>query len=128
MLSDTVIVRSVEIEKPEVFFEQKKSGSNLDALTEKLDDSSSSGINLVVEYLLMEEGEVTLSTDIGGEKSVRGTLDRFELTDIGRTGNNTLDQTLQQILEPVLKRAAREAVKQGLMDAAKEKLEGLLEN
>lgn len=128
LLSDTVVIKNVEIQKPEVFFEQKTSGSNLDALSEKLDDTSSSDINMVVEYFLMEEGLVTLSTDIGGEKSMSGKFDRFELTDIGRTGNNTMDQVLQQILEPVLKRAAREAVKQGLMDAAKEKLEDLLEN
>lgn len=127
-LSDTIVVNSIEITQPNLFFEQKMEGNNFNALTGKLDDTESTGINLVIDYLLIEEGQVILTSDIGEEKSVQGTFDRFELTDLGREGNNTMEQTLKQILEPLLKRAAREAVEQGLLDAAKEKLKDLIEN
>jgi hypothetical protein len=128
LLSDTIVVNSIEITQPNLFFEQKVEGNNFNALIEKLDETEPSDINLVVDYLLVEEGQITLTSDIGEEKSVQGKLDRFELTDIGREGNNTMEQTLQQILEPLLKRAAREAVEQDLLDVAREKLQDLLEN
>lgn len=127
LLSDTVVVKRVEIKDPEVFYEQKLSGSNLDALTAKLGRTTSSSVNLVVDNLLVQDGTVTLTTEIGGKKSVRATFDRFELQGIGRQGNNTMEQTLRQVLEPILKKAAREAVKQGLMEKAKEGLNKLLD-
>lgn len=128
LLSDTVVVKNIEIQQPEIFVEQKARGNNLNMLTKNLDTAEPSDINLVVDYLLVEEGQITLRSDIGEERSVQGKFDRFELTDIGRAGNNTMEQTLQQILEPILERAAREAVEQGLLDEAKEKLKDLLGN
>lgn len=128
LLSDTVVVNSVEIKQPDMFVEQKAKGNNFKILSEKLNEAEPSDVSLVVDYLLVEEGQITLSSDIGEEKSVQGKFDRFELTDIGREGNNTMEQTLRQILKPILQRAAREAIERGLLDAAKEKLEDLLEN
>lgn len=129
LLSDTVVVEQVEIENPELFFEQKASGSNFDALSSNLNSgsSSSSQTYLVVEYLEVQDGRVTLSTDIGGKKSVEATIDRFTLEDIGRADTNTMEQTLRQILQPILQKATRQALQQGLLDKAKEKLENLLD-
>lgn len=128
LLSDTVIVNSVEINQPDLFLEQKATGNNFKILNDKLNEVEPSDINLIVDYLLVEEGQVTLRSDIGEERTVQGKFDRFELTDIGREGNNTMEQTLRQILRPILQRAAREAVERGLLDAAKGKLEDLLGN
>lgn len=128
LLADTIVVKNIEIQHPEIFVEQKARGNNLNTLTKQLDAAEPSGINVIVDYLLVEEGQVTLHSDIGEERSVQGKFDRFELTDIGKAGNNTMEQTLQQILEPILKRAAREAVEQGLLDEAKDKLKDLLGN
>lgn len=127
LLSDTVIVKRIAINKPEVYFEQKASGSNLDALAANLGGSSSTETNLIVDYLLVEDGNVTLTTDIGGEKTAEASFSRFELKGIGREGNNTMEQTMQQILEPILQKAAREAIKQGLLEKAKDKIKDLLD-
>lgn len=127
LLSDTVIVKEINIQKPELFFEQKVSGSNLTALTEKLGGSSSSETNLIVDYLLVHDGRVTLTTDIGSKKTVTATFKKFELEGIGRKGNNTIEQSMRQILEPILERATREAIKQGVMDKAKDAIKDLLD-
>ena len=128
LLSDTVIVKDIRIEKPEVYFEQKTSGSNLDALTDKLGGSSSeSGVSIVIDHLLVQDGHVTLTADIGEKKTVEGSFSSIELNGIGRSGNNTMEQAMQQILKPILRKASREAVKQGLLNEAKDKLKDLLD-
>lgn len=127
LLSDTIVVKEIRIQKPELYFEQKAAANNFKALTDKLDDSSTSETNMVVDYLLVENGRVTLSADIGEEKSVEETFSKIEIEGIGRSGNNTMEQTLQQVLEPILERAVQEAVKQGLMDKAKDAMQDLLD-
>lgn len=127
LLSDTVVVKRVEIQNPQVYYEQKVSGSNLNALLNNLDGGSSSSVNMVIDYLLVQDGRVTLSTEIGGKKSVQATFNRIELEDIGRQGSNTMDQVMRQVLEPILRKAAREAVKEGLLNKAKEELKDLLD-
>jgi hypothetical protein len=127
LLSDTVLVKTVEVQQPQVFFEQKASGSNLDALSGNLSGGSSSSMNMVIEYLLVQDGSVTLSTEIGGDKSVQATFDRIELEGVGRQGSSTIDQTLRQVLEPILEKAARQAVQQGVLQKAKEGLKDLMD-
>ena len=127
ILSDTVVVKRVEIEDPQVYYEQKVSGSNLDALSGNLGGGSSSSVNMVIDYLLVQDGSVTLSTEIGGNKSVQASFDRFELEGIGRQGSNTMDQTMRQVLEPILRKAAQEAVKGGLLNKAKEELKDIID-
>lgn len=127
ILSDTVVVKRVEIEDPRVYYEQKVSGSNLDALSGNLGGGSSSSVNMVIDYLLVQDGSVTLSTEIGGNKSVQASFDRFELEGIGRQGSNTMDQTMRQVLEPILRKAAQEAVKGGLLNKAKEELKNIID-
>jgi len=127
LLSDTVIVKEIRVQKPELYYEQKATGSNLDALTDNMGGSSSSDTNLIVDYLLVENGQVTLTADIGSEKSVMAKFSKIELEGIGRSGSNAMERTIQQILEPVLEKALQEAATQGLMDKAKNALEGMID-
>jgi len=127
LLSDTVIVEEIHIQKPNLYYEQTASGSNLNALTDKLSDSPSSGTSLIVDYLLVENGRIRLTAEIGEENTVRGDFSKIEIEGIGRSGNNTMEQTIKQILEPILKEAVEEAIKQGLMEKAEEAIEGLLD-
>ncbi|WP_445664010.1 DUF748 domain-containing protein [Fodinibius sp. AD559] len=127
ILSNTVIVEEIRVEKPELFYEQKETGNNFDTLTENMDESTSSDTNLIVDYLLVENGQVTLTADIGKEKSVMAEFSKIEVKGIGRSGNNTMEQTIQQILRPVLEKALQEAATQGLMDKAKDALQDMLD-
>jgi uncharacterized protein involved in outer membrane biogenesis len=126
LLSDTVFVEEIRVQKPELYFEQKTAGNNFDALTSNMGGSSSSDTNLIVDYLLVEDGQVTLATDIGGEQSVKAEFSEIEMEGIGRSGNNTMEQTIEQILKPVLEKALQEAANQGLMDRAKDALQDML--
>jgi uncharacterized protein involved in outer membrane biogenesis len=127
LISDTIIVKEIQIQKPHFYYEQKVSGSNLNTLTDNLGGSSSSGTSLIVDHLLVENGRVTLTAEIGGENTVEGNFSNIEVEGIGRNGNNTVEQTIKEILEPILKKAAEEAIKQGVMDKAKDAVEGLLD-
>ncbi|MEL7833165.1 hypothetical protein [Fodinibius sp. Rm-B-1B1-1] len=127
LLADTVIADEVHIQTPELYFEQKASGNNFDALTANMDGSSSSDTHLIVDYLLVENGTVMLMADIGEGESVKGEFSQIKLEGIGRSGSNTMEQTLRQVLEPVLQKALQEAIEQGLMDKAKDALQDVLD-
>lgn len=128
ILSDTIVIESIQIKQPEIYLEQKGSGSNLQTLSKNLKETPSTGLNLIVDYLLVEEGKVTLNSEVDEVETMETTFDRFELTGIGREGNNALEQTVRQILRPILERAAREAVEQGLLEAVEGKLKEVFEN
>lgn len=97
-------------------------------MTDKLGGDASSETNVVVDHLLVENGSVTLTADIGkDEKTLAAEFSKIEIKGIGRDGNNTMEQVMQQILEPILKKAAREAAKEGLLDVAKDKLQDLID-
>lgn len=127
LLSDTVIVEELRIQKPELYFEQTPKGNNLNALNQKLSEQPSSETSMIIDYLLVSDGRVTLTADIGEEKTVEGEFSKIELEGIGRQGNNTMEQAMQQVLEPILQRALQEAVERGLKDKAKDALENLLD-
>lgn len=128
LLSDTMIVEELRIQQPELYVEQSASGNNLNALNQELQTQPPSETSMIVDYLLVSDGRVTLTADIGKEKTVEGEFSKIEIEGIGRQGNNTMEQTIKQILEPILQKALQEAVEQGLMDRAKEKAKDALEN
>lgn len=128
LLSDTARIKEVRIQKPSIFIEQTTSGNNLNVLLNSMEGAdSSSDMNIIIDYLLIENGDITLTADLAEESTTTSELPRIELDDIGRDGNNTIDEVLQQILEPILEDALREAVRDGLLDQAKEQLKNLLD-
>ena len=128
LLSDTIVVDSLIIQEPRLYFEQTAAGNNLNALTENIDMSSSGETSMIIDYLLVEQGSVRAYTDVGGEqRSAQAEFEQFVLTGIGRNESNTIKQTLRQILEPIIERAAQEAVKEGLLEQAKDKLQDFLD-
>lgn len=127
LLSDTAVVDSIIINQPELFFEQKGTRINLKALTEDMDMSSSGESNLIIDYLLVEDGLVKLSTDVDKKRSAQVEFEEIELSGIGRSGSNTMKQTIRQVLEPIIERAVQQAIKEGLMEQAKDKLQDLLD-
>jgi hypothetical protein len=128
LLSDTMLIDSLIIQQPEVYVEQTLQGNNIKALQENLAQSSTSESGgLIIDYLLVEDGVVTLSTNIGGARTAQVELERFEQEAIGRAGSNTVKSSVQQILEPVLEHAAREALEGGVREKVEDKLKDLLD-
>lgn len=127
LFSDTVIIKEIRIQKPELYFEQKATGNNFDALTDNMEASSSSDSNVIIEYLLVENGQITLTANVGEEQSVAAEFSQIEIEGIGRDGNNSMEQATRQILQPILKKALQEAATEGLIDKAKDALEDFLD-
>jgi uncharacterized protein involved in outer membrane biogenesis len=128
LLSDTVVIDTLIINQPMLFFEQKANGAiNLRKLTENIDMSSSSEGGMIIDYLRIDEGLVKLSTEIGEGRKEQVKIEKIVITDIGRTGSNTVEQTVRQILEPIIERAIQKSIKEGLLEQAKDKLQDLLE-
>ncbi len=128
LLSDTIVVNNLLIQNPSVYVEQTTEGNNLTTLQDRLGSSSGESYNtyMVIDHLLINESHVQLKSTIGEERNVEATITKIELTDVGRSGNNTIKQTTRQILEPVLKKAIRQAAKQGIKDLVKDKVQDLL--
>lgn len=126
LLADTVIVEELIINEPELFFEQRADGNNFNKLTENMDATDSGQTNMIIDRLLVNDGFVRVSSDVGEERSAETSFSEIELTGVGRQGNNTMEQVMEQVLRPVIQKAAQEAVKEGLLDQAKEKLQDVL--
>lgn len=129
LLSDTILVNEIRIQRPELFVEQRSSGNNLNALLDQLSrGDTDQESNLIIDYLLIENGEVTLMADLGEESSTKSELPTIELEGIGRDSNNTAEDALREILEPILREAIQRAARDGLMDQTQDQLENLLDS
>ncbi|MDR8391360.1 hypothetical protein NC796_09440 [Aliifodinibius sp. S!AR15-10] len=128
LFSDTIVVNNLTVQNPSIFVEQNSNGNNLKTLQNQLGSTSgsSSQAHLVISHLLINDGQVQLTSKLGKERKVEGEIAQIELTDVGKKGSGNLKETARQILEPVLQRAITEATKEGLMDVVEEKVQDLL--
>lgn len=130
LLSDQIVVEEIRIKSPQLYFEQRGFGANLKKLNDNMDLSSggSSESGLIIEHLVIEDGKVTVSTEIDKERTASASIASFELNGIGEDGNNTVQQSLQEVMKPLLDKAIAEAIKGGVTDQIKNKVQDLLDN
>ncbi len=130
LFSDQIIINEIIVKSPELFFEQKGFGANLKTLNDNMDLAfdENSETTLIIDYLLIEDSLVEVSTSIDKERTAEVSLAQFTLTDIGRDGNNTVKQSVRQVLEPLLQKAIEEAVKSGVTEQIENKVRDLLNN
>lgn len=130
LLSDQIIVEEIRVKAPELYFEQRGFGANLKTLNDNMGLSSggSSESSLIIEHLLIENGQVTVSTEIDKERTASASIESFELNGIGQDGSNTVQQSLQEVMKPLLEKAIAEAIKGGVTDQIKDKVQDLLDN
>lgn len=127
LLSDTIIIRDVRIQNPELFFEQKGLGVNLRKLNQNMDLAyEPDEPSLIINHLLVENGIVKVSSTIDRERTAEANIDEFELNNIGQEGNNTMKQSIRKIMNPLIDRAIQEAVSRGLLEQLENKVEDLL--
>tara|TARA_R110002126_G_scaffold1440_2_gene8265 strand:+ start:1427 stop:2092 length:666 start_codon:yes stop_codon:yes gene_type:complete len=129
LLSETIIIKRIHVKKPEIFFEQKGSKVNLRELSKNISLSSEdeSEKAVIIEQFILEEGKVTILSELEKERNVEASIDRIELNNIGESGSNTVQQAMRQILEPIIQNAIAEAVKSGLLDQLKNAVEDLID-
>lgn len=130
LLSDEIVIKDITVKSPQLYFEQRGFGANLKTLNDNMNLSyeSSSETRLIIEHLLIENGQVTVSTDIERERTASAQIASFELNGIGKDGSNTVQQSVKEIMEPLLERAIAEAIKSGVVEQLENKVKDLLNN
>lgn len=130
LFTDQIVVNELIVESPDLFFEQIGVGVNLKKLNDNMDLASeeSSETSLIIDYLLIEDGNVTVSSSLERERATEVTLAEFTLNDIGRDGNNTVKESVRQVLNPLLQKAMEEALKSGVTEQLEDKVRDLFDN
>ncbi len=111
--TDTIVVKSVDINNPKVTYELGGGGSNIDAIQSNVEayakrfggggsGSSSSGgeeKKLVIERLTISGGEVNVAASFLGGKPLGTSLPQITLTDIGKdSGGASPAEVIQQVI------------------------------
>lgn len=129
LLSDQIIIEELRVSAPKLLVEQKGIGVNLRELNSAMSDGSDAsgeGKSLIIEYLLVVNGEVKLLTEIDEERTVTAQLDEFELNGIGKENSGTVEQSIREIMEPIIDEALSEALKDGVLEQLENKARELL--
>lgn len=129
LFSDNILVKEVYVNNPEILFEQKGTKVNLRELSQNISTGTEeeSDKSIIIEKFVLEEGKISISSELEKERNAEASLDRIELKDIGKSGSGTVQQAMREILEPVIKNALAEAASSGLMDQLKDKVDDLID-
>ena len=100
--SDTIVIKEIIIQAPDITYEIGSGGSNLDQLKENADAyvkvasgsgggsssaDSADGKKLIIEHLYIREAKMNVSATFLGGKKFGATLPEIHLTDIGKEDN-----------------------------------------
>ncbi|MDX1587010.1 MAG: hypothetical protein R3222_09705, partial [Balneolaceae bacterium] len=132
LLSDTLRVNRIFIDEPALSVIQKIPENNLRILMQNMEEasgekSSSSGV-MIVERLLIQNGRVSVTPNVGGEQSAVVQMGDIELEDIGSGGNSSTYQVVRQITSRLVNEALNSALSgqiEGLKDKAKDAVKDL---
>ena len=121
--SDTIIVKEVSIDAPEVTYEISGSGSNIAAIQENVERmiggggktataeaESSEGPKVVIEHLYVRNGKVNVSATLLQGKTLTSPLPDIHLTDIGKDeGGASAGEVISQVMDAIAKSAGSAA-------------------
>ncbi len=140
LFADTLVINEIRIEGPVVSIEQGLRGNNITAIrrnvaefTEKLpagkeqpeaEAPAEAKKKVVVERLLIQDGQVSLSSTLTRGKGVTLDFEPIEMTDIGKGDQvATLGTVVAQILDAITRAAVESAAQSGkLLEQSKELL------
>ncbi len=122
VLSDTLIIEEIIIHNPAVSVTQKVPENNLKILMDNMESamaSGSEGSSMLIKRLVMREGQVVASHNVGGSQSAKVRLESFELTNVGSGGENATRQVVNKVAGRIMDEALKAAL-QGGIDQLKE--------
>ena len=133
LLSDRIIVNEIKLNNPEILFEQKGIGINLNTLSDNMDIDSQetpedSETNLIIDHLKINEGKVIVNSTLNRDQTTEVSLTDLTMNDIGRDGNNTVKQSVKEILRPLFQKAIEDALKSGVTEQIEDKVRDLFNN
>lgn len=133
VLSDTVVIKELLIEAPELTYETKLNGNNINDIKYHVARQSSSsstssdtsseapGKKVIIEHFLFANGKVNIVTPVTVDQAVSVAIPDVELNDIGKKSNGvTLREALQQIFPELQKGITKAVANSG--DAIKDQL------
>ncbi len=124
--SDTVVIKEISIQAPEITYELGGNGSNIDAIQRNVDTfvkkhggssasneksaDKESGIKLVIDHLYVKNGKVNISATLLGGKALTIPLPDLHLKDIGKKDKGATPGEAVQSVIKALKGAILKAV------------------
>lgn len=128
LFSDTILIKKVMLTRPQFYFEQRGLEVNLKILSDNMNlaESDSDSKNVIIDYLLIRNGQVEVSSDLDRQNTAKATIEEFELKEMGRDKSNTVQQSIYEIMDPLLDRAIAAAVRSGLTEQFKNKVNDVL--
>lgn len=123
LLSDTVMVNEVVIGEPALSVIQKVPENNLRMLMNNMDQAmagESSSTAMIIEHLLVKDGQVTVTPNIGGQQSATVRMGDIELENVGRQGSSSTRQVIKQVSSRIINEALKSALS-GQLDGLKDK-------
>lgn len=132
LLSDTLVINRILIDKPVLSVIQKVPKNNLRMLMKNMEQSSveestASG-GMVIEQLLVRNGRVSVTPNVGGEQSAVVNMDDIELKNLGKSGNGSTFGVVRQITSRIINEALNSALSgqlEGLKNKAKDAVKDL---
>lgn len=124
ILTDTLVINEILIGEPDFSVIQKVPENNLRMLmnnmNESMGESSSSSSSMIIEQLLIENGRVTVTPNIGGKRSATVEMGTVELQGIGREGTIATKDVVRQVASKLINEALNAALS-GQLDGLKDK-------
>lgn len=128
LFTDRIVVKTLTIQEPKLYFEQRGFGANLKTLIDNMSSPSEddSDTQLIIKHLLIENSTVKVSTTIDRERTAKTDIGKIELNDVGEQQNYTVRETTRELLRPLLEKAISEALRSGVSSQLKSKVNDLL--
>ncbi|MGK7369673.1 MAG: DUF748 domain-containing protein [Candidatus Halalkalibacterium sp. M3_1C_030] len=127
ILSDTIIVNEIEIDQPALSVIQKVPENNLRMLMNNLDESmgeeSASSTGMIIEHLIVKNGQVSVTPNIGGERSAVVKMGNIELQNVGKQGSSSTAKVIREVASRIINEALNSALSgqiEGLKNKAKD--------
>jgi uncharacterized protein involved in outer membrane biogenesis len=142
---DVILIREISIVKPDITYEHKPGGSNLDVIQRNAEkfvaDKTATlgggkdtkkegpGKKLIIEHVYVKDAKAEVSTDILKGKAVSVSVPDIHLTDIGKKSNGaTAGEATRQIISAITASVTRasSSILSGSLDEVKKKGAGTL--
>lgn len=130
LFSDEIVAEEIIVRNSSVFIEQKLPGNNLKTLMDNMNKATAgsdpSPTTMLIDYLVIEEASVMLSTDVGEKRSAEIKISKFEEERIGYEDSRTVRSVMKFVIESLAARALKEGAGTLLKDKAKKFLKDLM--
>lgn len=98
----------------------------MDNMNKATAGSDPSPTTMLIDYLVIEEASVMLSTDVGEKRSAEIKISKFEEERIGYEDSRTVRSVMKFVIESLAARALKEGAGTLLKDKAKKFLKDLM--